>query len=481
MKISDLKNKKIAILWFWLEWSSTLRFLKKIWVESITVIDKKEPENDIIMDFKNKNISFIFWDNYLDNLNSFDLIFKTPWISPYNNPKLFEFKDKLISQLEIFSSNYYWKIIWITWTKGKSTISTLIYEILKEIWYNVKLVWNIWNPVLDEIDILSWEKYDFIVYELSSYMLEWVSIKLFIWLLNNLYDCHLDWHDWRSNYSNAKFNILKNAENRLISYELKNNKSILNLENVDFFGLEWKYLYKDNAFYIWNKKILDDENIALKWEHNRKNIAWILWILDKIWVLEKSPIIPFKKGDENINIIKKVLAIFIWLPHRQELVWEFHWITFINDAIATTPESTMAAIKTFWEKIGTIFIWNEDSGFDLTELRETIKKYNIKNIVLFPTTWEKLFWDFSKHMEFEKEIILDWFWNYKPKIYKTLSMEKAVLFAYENTNVWEIVLLSTWAPSFNAKWTWVMPWKWYVEKWEMFKKYIFEISKKLNI
>jgi hypothetical protein len=51
-----------------------------------------------------------------------------------------------------------------------------------------------------------------------------------------------------------------------------------------------------------------------------------------------------------------------------------------------------------------------------------------------------------------------------------LSMEKAIRFAYKNTPKWKICLLSTWAPSFNANGPWVMPWKSYVEKWEMFKE-----------
>ena len=461
MKIKDLKDKKIAILGYWLEWKSTEKFLKKLDITDYTILDKKDNPN------------------YLDNLDSFDLIFKSPGISPYNNIELQSVSKRLISQAEILADNFEWKIIWITWTKGKSTTSTLLYEILKELWYKVKLVWNIWNPVLDEINILSGEKYDYIVYELSSYMLEWLNLNIFIWLLNNIYDCHLDWHDWRGNYEVAKFNVFKNAEYKLAWYELYNveNEYFHSLKDkIDFFGLDWKYKYENKTFYIWDKKVIEDKNIALNWEHNRKNISWIIWILDKIWVFNNSPIIPFLKRDENISIIKKVLSEFKWLTHRQENIWIYKWITFINDSIASTPESAIAAIKTFWEKIGTVFIWNEDSGFDLRELRKTIEKYNIKNIVLFPTTWEKLFWDVSKNMDFDKDYIFEEN-DFKTKLYKTLSMDKAVEFAYKNTVEWEIVLLSTWAPSFNAFWAWVMPWKWYIEKWEMFKKAVIKYSK----
>jgi len=437
MKISELKGKKIAILGYWKEWKSTERFLKKLWIKDYEILDKSI----------NKN--------YLKNLDRFDIIFKTPWISPYNNSELLEVKNKLTSQAEILADNFEWKIIWITGTKGKSTTSTLLYEILKELWYKVKLVWNIWNPVFDEIDILSGEKYDYIVYELSSYMLEGLELNIFIGLLNNIYDCHLDWHNWRNNYENAKFNVFKNAKYKLAWEELKPI-------------LQGKF---DDIIYFWNdldKFWVSPEEIALKWEHNYKNISGILNILKLL--PHPNPLLR----EEGISKIKKVLGSFKWLPHRQENIWTYKWITFINDSIASTPESAIAAIKTFWNKIWTVFIWNEDSGFDLTELRKTIEQYNIPNIVLFPTTWEKLFWDFSKNMEFDVPHFNPLIKEREQKgfILKTLSMEKAVKFAFENTKKWQVVLLSTWAPSFNADWPGIMPWKSYIEKWEMFKKYV---------
>jgi len=447
MKISDLKWKKIAILGYWKEWKSTERFLKKLGIDDFEILDKSINED------------------YLKNLDRFDIIFKSPWISPYNNPELLEVKDKLTSQAEILADNFEGKIIWITGTKGKSTTSTLLYEILKELWYKVKLVWNIWNPVFDEIPLSQpfpqgekgvFEEFDYIVYELSSYMLEGLKLNIFIGLLNNIYDCHLDWHNWRDNYENAKFNVLKNARYKLAWEELK---PILQgkFEDITYF---WNNL--DN---FW----ISPEDIALNWEHNYKNISGILNVLKIIW--NKSPLLD----KEGLGVVKKVLKSFNWLPHRQENIWTYKGITFINDSIASTPESAIAAIKTFWDKIWTVFIWNEDSGFDLTELRETIEKYKIPNIVLFPTTWEKLFWDFSKNMEFDKPHPNPLLWEergQKGGVFKTLSMENAVKFAFENTKEWQVVLLSTWAPSFNADGPGIMPWKSYIEKWEMFKKYV---------
>lgn len=437
MKINKLQNNKIAILGYGLEWKSTEKFLKKLNISDYEILDKNLDKN------------------YLKNLKRFDIIFKSPWISPYNNSELLEVKEKLTSQAEILADNFEWKIIWITWTKGKSTTSTLLYEILKELWYKVKLVWNIGNPVLDEIDIINGEKFDYIIYELSSYMLEWLNLNIEIWLLNNIFDCHLDWHNWRKNYENSKFNVFKNAKYKLAWKEIE-------------FILENKFediIYFENDI---EKFWINKEDIFIAWEHNYKNISWILNILQIL--------APLNSFGGEINKVKKVLSNFTGLEHRQENIWEYKWITFINDSIASTPESTIAAIKTFWEKIWTIFIWNEDSGFDLSELKQTLIEYKIKNIVLFPTTWEKLFWNFSKNMDFDKEYIFK-DWDFETKLFKTLSMDEAVKFWYKNTNLWNIVLLSTWAPSFNAKWSWRMPWKWFIEKWNLFKECVKKYGK----
>ena len=445
MKLEELKkykDHKIAILWFAKEGKSSLEFLLNLWFKNITILDKDENIE------QKKGINYLLWNKYLEKLWEFDLIFKSPWISPYNN-KIAPYKEKLISQAQIFFDNYNWKIIWITWTKWKSTTSTLAYETLKKIWYNTKIVWNIGNPVLDEVDIINNETHDFIIYELSSYMLEWLKTHLFIWVINNIYDCHLDWHLWRDNYKKAKIWILKNSKNKLLNYELKDSK--INLEEIKYFWENWDYYFKNWLFYKSEQVILKDENIALQWEHNRKNISAIVGILD---------IINSDNIEKNIKSLRGVLISFKGLAHRIEDIWTYNWITFIDDAIATTPESTIAALNTYEQNIWTILVWWEDSGFKFDKLKETLEKYNISNIVLFPDTWEKIFWDLSKY---DYESVFNLKWKYSPNILKTKSMKKAIDFAYKNTPKWKICILSNAAPSFSL-------WSWYIEKWLSFQK-----------
>ena len=452
MKIEKLKQyHNIAILWYGKEGKSALNFLKKLEIKKITVLDK----NEIL-----EREDWIFYEtgeNYLQNLEKFDLIIKTPWISPYVN-NLLQYKEKLTSTIEIFLNNYKWKVIGLTWTKWKSTTSTVLYLTLQNAWYKVKLVWNIWTPVLDEVDILSNENYDYIVFEMSSYMLEWLKAQLYIWYLNNLYICHYDWHFWGENYNNAKKNILKIARKKIAN--IQTQEKLWFLWKVKYFWEGTNIYYKDEKFFIDSEVVLEDKNFLLEGLHNRMNICGILAILNQIsadyfgsnWVFFRL-----------IQWLKQTLENFNWLPHRIQNIWTYKWITFIDDAIATTPDSTMAAMKTFWEKIWTLFLWGQDSWFDFSKMIDLIGKSEIKNLVLFPYTWLKIFCDLS-NFDFDKEFTLEIWWKIF-NAFKTKSMEEAVKFAYKNTEKWQICLLSTASPSFSV-------WKSYVEKWTLFQEFV---------
>lgn len=440
MKI-NLLYKNIAILWFWKEGESTLRFLQKNGIKdgSITILDKNK---DIKIDnFWGKIIS---WESYLQHLDEFDYIFKSPGISPYTNG-LLVYKEKILTQTKVFFEYYKGKIISITQTKWKSTTATLCYELLKNAWYQVKLVWNIWNPVLDEIDIQNSE-YDFVIYELSSYMLEDLeNHHSYISIFWNLYEDHIDWHENFENYANAKKNILKNSENILVWLGLypKIQNLLLN-RNYFTFGSKW-------AFYshIWNVYYKNEQITPLHispkipWNHNLDNIAGILWVADLLEI--------------DFQIFEKTINNFWWLPHRLQNIWKFAWITFIDDAISTTPESTIEAIKSFPET-QTILLWWTDRWYHFENLITIIEQSNIKNIVLFPESGQNI----------KKSLKIG---NYN--LFETSSMEQAIEFAFQNTKKWNICLLSTASPSYSL-------WKNFEAKWDEFKNEILKQYKKFE-
>lgn len=437
MKI-NLIHKNIAILWYGKEWESTLRFLQRNWIldGSITILDKNK---DLIVE--NFEWKIISGDTYLNNLNNYNYIFKSPWVSPYIN-WLLSYKDKILTQTKLFYEFYRWKIISVTQTKWKSTTATLTYELLKNAGYNVKLVWNIWKPVLDEIDIVK-DSYDFVVYELSSYMLEDLeNHHSYISIFWNIFEDHLDWHLNFENYSNAKKNILKNADNILIWLSLyqKIEKDLLKL-NFLTFGEKWahfNHLY--NNYYINGEDINISVQPKIPWEHNLLNFAAILWTAHIIWI--------------DLKIFEKTINEFHWLPHRLENIWNYAGVTFIDDAISTTPESTIEAIKTFAQNIWTIFLWWTDRWYKFEKLIEIINEYKIKNIVLFPDSWARI-----------KELLI----GDKYSILETTNMKNAIKFAYKHTKKWKICLLSTASPSYSL-------WQNFEAKWDDFKKEILEYN-----
>ncbi len=433
-----MKDKNIAILWFGKEWQSTLNFLlwQNINPKHITILDENEKA------LVPNNINSILWNNYLDNLIDYDIIIKSPGISPYEK-KILPFVDKLTSQTQIFFQYYKGKVIWITATKGKSTTSSIVYHTLQSAGYNVKLVWNIGKPVLEEINLE--KNYDYIVYELSSYMLEWLKKNNYISILGNIYPDHLWWHYGFENYKNAKLNIFNGSKYNIVNGKLLEFYEDIRIpkdksNNIKFFGNNTDYYFENNTFFIKWKKVFWYEWIKLLGKHNIENILSVIVLCNIIWI--------------DYKILYNVLKKFKGLAHRLEYIWQFQWIKFYDDAISTTPESTIYAIETFWKQIWCIFLWGEDRSYNFEKLVNTIREYEIKNIVLFPDSWKKIWKLLNKE------------WNIKYlNIFKTKSMKDAVKFAFENTEKNKICLLSCASPSYSL-------WKNFEEKWNLFQKYI---------
>ena len=428
-----LPNHSIALLWFWKEWLSSYRYLKSKWITNITILD-----NRIFADFSIHEQEILLWEKhilwseYVNELNKYDIIIKSPWISPYWE-KIKSARSKITSQAEIFFHEYAWKIIAVTGTKWKSTTTSLIYSILKTAWFSVGLVGNIWNPVLDALN----EKYDFVVFEMSSYMLDGIDINPFISVIVNIYPEHLDYHEWFENYKNAKLAVIGKTSHIIypleLSYFLQNIRN--NLTSVgtdgDIFSSDGFIIYK------WGEKIVDESKISLLWKHNIQNISLAIGVGKVLWIKKKD--------------IENAVYEFGGLHHRLEKVGEKNGITFYDDAISTTPESTIAAILAI-KNTNTIFLWWTDRWYSFEKLTHVIDLSEIENVVLFPDTGKKI-WEFLKNSK------------RKYRILNTQSMQEAIEFAFQYTKIWKVCLLSCASPSYVL-------WKNFEEKWNAFQECI---------
>lgn len=405
MKIEELKNfKKILILGYGLEGKSTERFLKKLVPDSqIGIADVKDGAD------------------YLKKQRDYDLVIKTPGISknlitvPYT------------TATNIFFANCKGQTIGITGSKGKSTTASLVYSILKEAGKEVRLCGNIGQPMLQELLETDSEKKIFVC-ELSSYQLDDIQHSPHISVITNLFPEHMDYHGSIDSYYRAKKNIVKFSEQE--DYYCYNPNCQI--------SKQWAEESECKA--ISSKRIIhfDPSDNPLIGEHNLENIDLAITVA-KI----------FNISDE---VIKKTVKNFQTLPHRLQFIGKFKNILFYDDAISTTPESTICAIKSL-SKIRTIFLGGLDRGYDFQELVKVIIDKKIPNIVLFPNSGQKI-----------KSLLLR-SGNYQPIVLETKDMKKAVEFAYRYTPDNSVCLLSTASPSYSV-------WKNFEEKGDLFQFFV---------
>ena len=240
--LNFLEDKKILILGVGIEGKSTYDFLRRNFPEKqLYISDKKTNLLEKYAEFlEDINLELSMGENYLNGIEQYDLIIKTPGIS-FKNVNIAAFQNKITSQLQLLLEFVDVFTIGITGTKGKSTTSSLIYQILKEQNKKTFLLGNIGEPIFDKMEEL--EKDSVVVLELSSHALQYVKKSPNIAVLLNLYQEHLDFYSSFEEYANSKFNVTKfqkrgdfliyNADNETIQkYSVKKTDYAVTLKEV---------------------------------------------------------------------------------------------------------------------------------------------------------------------------------------------------------------------------------------------------------
>jgi UDP-N-acetylmuramoylalanine--D-glutamate ligase len=375
----ELENKKVLLLGFVREGRSSYHLIRRILPTlHLTIADqnKKVAEDEILK--KDGFIDFHLGEGYLEGLNDFDLILKSPGITL----KDISYKPDLASitsQTDLFLRRYSSQIIGITGTKGKSTTSTLIYHILGLADKKSVLMGNIGRPAFDFIDEIDPET--IMVYELSSHQLEYVRRSPHVAVLLNFYQEHLDAYKSFEDYQLAKMNIAKCQVigDRLIfnndDERIRHYISSMNIQGSLAFSLHTLLddgcSIRDNQIVYSsggkNESIFDlSKKIRLKGEHNLMNIM--------------AAVCACKETGIDNEIIAEGISSFRGLEHRMEYVGEINGIQFYNDSIGTIPEACIEAIKTL-ETVDTLILGGFDRGIDYSGLARFLSASGIRNLI----------------------------------------------------------------------------------------------------
>lgn len=378
--IEKLKDKNIAILGFGREGKSTYNFIRKHLPDKhLTIIDKA----NITID--EANITLVTGDNYLNDLGKYDLIIKSPGIS-LKDIDYSSFKDSITSQLELLLEVNRENIIGITGTKGKSTTTTLMYEVLRNQRDNVYLLGNIGIPVLDKIE--EYNEESLLVIEMSSHQLEFIKHSPHIAVILNLFQDHLDHAGSLDHYHNNKMNIFKYQtnkdyaiysddnlylNNKMKEFDIKSNKYNVRFDMDNVFGNSVRTDGKH--IYINGEDVYTDGDRKLIGEHNLKNIMFVLTI---------SKIL-------GLDLVKarSVILNFAGLKYRMEYLGKYHDIKYYSDTIATIPDATENAVKAI-KDVDTLIFGGLDRGIDYTGFIEFLKNSSINNLICMPSTGTKI-------------------------------------------------------------------------------------------
>ena len=293
---------------------------------------------------KNKADLYLFDDNVKKNIKlksnlrlntlkeiskiNFDKIIISPGIDISKcklSKTLKKNSSKIYTDLDIFYSFYKNKSITVTGTNGKSTTAQILYEVLEDQKYDVRLIGNIGNPALSEKKIT---KHTIFVIEASSYQLEYSQIfsSKYAAILNIAPD-HIERHKNLKNYITAKFKLLVSQPNNATAFINKNDPLII--KKIDNNNLKQKIIKIDSKKS--NKIYNQIKNEYFLSSGNKENLSFVLKIL-KIFKL-------------NNKILLKTLNKFKGLKYRQQIIFKNKNLTIINDSKSTSFASSENLLK----------------------------------------------------------------------------------------------------------------------------------------
>ena len=311
--VPKLKELSFLVYGLGLSGKSVIEFFKRNNIKNFKVWD--DNKKNLLPIYKPKNLN--------QTLSQVDYIILAPGISLLKNSELKKFKDKIITDIDLFYlTKRNFKSVVVTGTNGKSTTCKLLAHLLKKNKFTTFVGGNFGTPILN----LKIKKNSFVIIEASSFQL---SHSKFICpdyaFFLNLSNDHLDWHGNLNNYLKSKLKIFKlqNKEHFAIINENLKKTFKKNKFSSNLIRLENNKNYKEIK-----KKI---KNNYLSSSINDENMKFVYTF---------SKLLKIKK-DSFINSMNS----FKGLPHRFEIFLKKNNITFINDSKATSFIATQAALS----------------------------------------------------------------------------------------------------------------------------------------
>ena len=329
-------------------------------------------------------------DADVEMIRACDLIIKSPGIAP-THPLI---KNLQNAKVDISSVTKYFfqqsptkNIIGVTGTKGKGTTSTLIHQILKRANYDAYLGGNIGTPALDFIDQLTQDSW--VVLELSSFQLMDLEVSPHIAVVLMTTSEHLNWHRDVDEYVAAKAAIVKHQKKNdahIVNIDYSNNLKIAESAQSKRFEVSLRQV-GDNGCFVRGHDIIwiengqesvaaQTEDVRIPGRHNLENVC--------------AALAASHLAGASKTAAQQAVASFTGLEHRIEKVATVEGVAYYDDSFSTTPETTIAAIRSF-DAPKVLVLGGSSKNSDFHELaQEIIKSNSIRTIIGIGDEWRKI-------------------------------------------------------------------------------------------
>jgi len=334
--------------------------------------------------FKNKNYKINVYDKTilgsekeleLENFKKNQIIFASPGFDINGEilKKAQDLKLKISSDIDLFGElaglNKNIKIIGITGSNGKSTVTKMVFEMIQACGKKVVMGGNIGTSPLDFLEAQAQEEI-FYVLEISSFQMELANnLKPTVGVFLNLSPNHLDRHKTMEIYGGLKQKLLDQSEFKILGFDLVSPLAGRDEKHEIVFGLTHGdfYLSPNNFLKYKDKNLISRSDLANPEAHNILNALAALAVIKTL----------------NLDLEKacEVLKIYKPLPHRTELVCEINSVKYIDDSKATTIGATEAALVGANKNI-ILLLGGQSKGQDFKDLKQSVD-HCVKQVFIF--------------------------------------------------------------------------------------------------
>ena len=388
---TDWNSKRVTIIGAARQGLAAARWLVRHGAQ-VTLNDNRPADSmmEAKAELSDLNITWVLGSHPVDILDTTDVVCLSGGV-PLTNPLVVEAAQRDIpvtNDTQIFMENVPCKTVGITGSAGKTTTTTLVGQMAKNSLGNQAFVGgNMGDPLLNHVDNMNSE--DVAILEISSFQLEQMNISPNVATILNITPNHLDRHSTMEAYAAIKGKILdfqnpfdfailcredpgswnmhEKVQGKLVSF---GNSSFPSNQDGSFLSDRVLVLHKHGS----NIPLLHRDQIQLRGDHNVLNVL-------AAFAIGYATGLP-------LEAMLSAAKDFRGVPHRLEFVREWKGSKWYNDSIATAPERTMAAVRSFSEPI-ILLLGGRDKNLPWDKLAALVHE-RVERVVVFGEAAEKI-------------------------------------------------------------------------------------------